>query len=277
MNSQIAYGARMFDAVQAVFSGSLDIRFQPEKSAGEGEVALGILKSPIAKSFYSEAREIALLMCETCDATEVYLKEMQMLQDLYSRLFWTGVYSQFPRVGFGIRDGWKVVALGDVPQPTFDPESPALTFFEDVRKGFLAKNDTPIGNPDPYLDPVTNESEEYILGKVNSPELKALFLVKVGLSKAVHYIEQEFLSLSAEPSLDTTKSVAAKCFILSQQINLVDHLFWLGVQKQLPSVAKGNNFAIRRGWDIVRIPKDVGSDLYMLAAIEMLQRCRYED
>ena len=284
------YGARMFDAIRVVFSGFTNVRFQPEQQPLEKE-AIGVLTNPIARTFYSEARDVTLQMQNmlkehddsgvvdsvTCNAVEAKLKELQMLQDLHSRLFWSGVYSQFPRgVGFGIRDGWKVVALGDACQPTFDPESPALTFFEDVHKAFLATNDTVFGDMDQYTEPVTQESEEFILGQVTVPALKALFVVKVQLIQEFDEVERETMSISDKSSPDTVKILVMKYSLLSQQIDLVDYLFWLGIQKQFPTVAGGSNFAVRRGWQIVRIPKDVGPDPYVFAALDVLHRCRYE-
>ncbi|MEI6190933.1 MAG: hypothetical protein WCP24_01020 [bacterium] len=294
MNGEITRGAEMFDTIRTVFSGSLDVRFQPEQSASEKETVIGILKNPIAKVFFSEAKEIALQMKDVlkehnvshelgvvdstaCDAVEAKIKDLKILQGLHSRLFWEGVYSEFPRFGSGIRSEWKVVALDGAYQPlAFDHESPALTFFKDVCDAFRATDDT-IFPSDLDINPVNEENEEFILGKLALPALKALFMVKVGLNRAVDKVAREVLSPSAESPVDALKSMSVKCARLKEQIDFVDKLFWLGVEKQFPSVAEGSNFALRRGWNIVRIPKDIGPDPYLLASLDILRRCMHQD
>ena len=295
--NKVTRGAEMFDAVRAVFSGALDVRFAPEQSVdGDGkEKVIGTLVSPIAKVFYSEAQVIGAQMRDvlrtheashgtgkavdpaTCDVAEAKLKELKTLQDLHVRLFWEGVYSQFPRAGFGIRDGWKVVALGSDQEPAFGPESPALMFFEDVHGAFLATDST-VFPADPDIAPVNEKDEEFILGQVTMPALKALFFLKIELNRALNKVAQEFLAPSSMSPVEVLRGISTKCARLKEQIDFVDHLFWLGVEKSYPAVAGDYNFALRRGWNIVRIPKDSGSNPYMLMTLDVLRRSlRQED
>lgn len=153
---------------------------------------------------------------------------------------------------------------------TFEPQSSSsLIFFQDISDAFQTKDDT-VFPSDLDLDPV-NEANEFIVGQVTMPVLKALFMLKIRLNKALDMVMEERVSLSAKPSPDELKNVFKKYDSMKEKIDFVGHLFWLGVEKQFPMVAEGNNFALRRDWKIVRISKFVPG-LYNLVALEVLHR-----
>jgi hypothetical protein len=155
----------------------------------------------------------------------------------------------------------------------FEHEGSLPRFLEDVRDAFQITENT-VFPSDLDLDPV-NDENEIVIGPVTMPVLKALFMLKIRLNKTLDEVMQERVSLSAKASPEELKGVFKEYDSLREQVDFVDHLFWLGVEKQLPVVAEGNNFALRHGWNIVRIPEDVGADLYTLMTLEVL-RCSVE-
>ena len=240
MGTQVVSTTELFSLVQAIFSGQiLDIRFAPDLSSCEGEKVLGIITDPAVKAFFSEAKTPGIT-----DET----------RHLLSSFFWEGVLSKFPGSNRGVRTSWRVVSCGSSnhfpPREVSPGMEVSAAFFEDVRWALsvMDEDDSKIISCSDAGMPINDMDEEFIVGEISTPAVKALGLIKIGLERAIDKFERESLN-----SLEDWDKITR----LNQQLTLVGKLFWTGVRKDLPAVAKNSLFALRRGWTIVRVPKKV--------------------
>lgn len=277
MNDKLSVAGEIetFELVQKIFFTGLEIVSEPGEEVKKNEKVIGIIKDSATRSFFSYLSDIHMLIgknkkdydsarAQKSDKVSLYEGELGKLLKkdyLFRGLFWQGVYSAFPICGMdcGIRKGWQVVSFesGNVPGRELfaDIHHPARTFFKDIGRAILATDEKGLSSANLELEPVNIGDEEYIIGEVSEPFLKALFFVMNGLERADRI--DELASSNPIPFSTIQEAifdVCAKKSCLAHLHNLAQDLFWLGVLKSIHMSQKFTSLGVRAGWKIVYCP-----------------------
>lgn len=247
MSKQVVTG--FLSLIKQIFTGKqLDVQFSPIEPLRKGEMAIGTVHDRVLRALYSESRVLSNTAVKEQNA-EVLLG-----------LFWEGLCASLHDVSLGLRVGWQVVHLeGEANISLFPAEHPSSTFFEDVKRAMSAQDGGDLEVFGSKLSPVNGEAEEFRLGKISSPTLKSLFIVRSRLGRMINeniLESRRVIFTGGRPSADVVKNLFMKYKRLSNQHFLLGQIFWLGVEEEIPATAKDGNFSLRKDWEVVRIPKD---------------------
>lgn len=127
------------EMLKQVLTGERECLHIPEGEVEIGEVVLGVLENPIARSLFSFRAELAHSAKKFADSLpeerptdkakriELLIKftKVRSRSQIIGELFWEAVYSDFPEarnpdVSLGIREGWKVVIFKSQRSPFQD-------------------------------------------------------------------------------------------------------------------------------------------------------------
>lgn len=270
----------VFGQVRSIFTQGSEIKNQPTKNLlRDKEVVLGVLADSATKSFFSKAsglrngmnekmKEHVIMHLsgkahepEVCASFHREIGEMESQSEVFSRLFWEGVFQAFPNgANYGVRSGWQVVCLDDPEtgdESLFGEMHPSRTFFADLHRAFTLQAEKDLPTTDPDLSPIDMEAEETVIGQVTDLSVKALFLIRMKLIEAIDLIRADLLRSVPEGMSVQSVLVASmtKANRLKRQYNIVSNLFLAGVRETLGLSAKEHpSIGIRKDWVVVHCP-----------------------
>lgn len=280
-NEASATKVGVFEEARLAFSGGSSYTQEPSSPLEKGDNLIGVLKDSVVRNFYSlscgfadqfkagmeEHRTLHILQGTHNSAECQRLCEQHKLMkhgaDIFSQLFWEGVAVTFPSSGggWGVRKKWRVVSLksdNEVDNSVY--EGKFLTFFSDLRRAMLIEDEKSLNFSQLVLDPMDHENEEFRIGVITSPALKALYLIQQDLQKRLKDIIRKDMTMTVLPEgknpIQVIEGVVNKARRLKGQLSLVDDLFWVGVREIYPKVDEHNNIGIRKDWTIVHVPTD---------------------
>jgi hypothetical protein len=274
-----------FTQVRQIFLGTaLEAKHEPKDKVTSKEKMLGVIDDPASKAIYSLREEMSLKINQKREEHEALHLSGQVHDEAvckdffetimrYSRatevldtLFWEMLKYSFPgQPSCGIRLGWRVVSLnpGVAADLLFDEKHPSSTFMADVRR-VLTEDEGKLSFVDREFKPIDMEAEECKVGQIKSVRVKALYSIKDGLQKALTECMEGVMHRTV-PAGKTLPQIIVeaknKGLRMRKQAEIVDQLFWLALEEEIPATATGSDFAIRKDWTVVRVPKDEGEDL----------------
>lgn len=277
----------VFTQIRQIFSGAvLETKHTPDEKVAKTEKMLGVIDDPASKAIYSLREEMVLKINQKGEEhkalhlsgqvhDEAVCKEFCEMISRYSRaakfldnLFWETLKYSFPgHPSYGIRLGWRVVSLNPeaVAEPLFDEKNPSSTFMTDLRR-VLTEDEGKLSFADREFKPIDMENEECKVGQVKSVRVKALYSINDGLQKVLTECMEQVMHRTV-PAGKTLPQVIVdaknKGLRLKQQSEIVDALFWLALEEEIPATATESNFGIRKDWTVVRIPpgEEEGGDI----------------
>ena len=276
-----------FSHVRNIFNGSIKAELEPDFSVKPEESVIGLLEEPISRAFWSELKKLYLKAESINSAHEAFHKSGQFhsVEDclshqrqmvkfrtqgrLFDLLFAEGVRSCFPAVnkitGY-IRVGWRVAAVTNITDfllanmGQFGKEHISRQFFVKLRQALLAESEEGLSFAGLKFRNIDMKAEEFGVGQVTSPALKALYLLQDELAKAMDkelgdgYADIAELEFAGKDFSRLLTGLMAKAERLSTQHELAMILFWLGVREIIPGANDYKKLAIRKGWTIVNSP-----------------------
>ena len=243
----------VFKRIQQAFAGEAAITVLPRHLVNEGETVVGVLTDPTTQALYSQMAETDRQIREEsakhlelhttrkvteaeCEASHRKTERLQRGSRLLSKLFWAGVRSSLPikHRGCRVRQGWKIVSTRPEENggELFSKEHISSTLFRTIGEALRVSDEKGLPFGCPNFLPINAEKEEYIIGVVTSPAVKAVCSISTALDAELETLAKNLLTVSpsdvGKSQLDLLTQGKQKFDHLSDQKDLVMDLFWLG-------------------------------------------------
>lgn len=277
-------GIGVFTQVRNVLAGkSPQVLGGPKGAVEDGDVVLGVLTDPVTKALFFKSEELVPRILQIgeahmalhesgqdeehdCRAFVIKIDQLEKQLNAFSSLFWLGVRSSFPVdmvLNCGIKQGWQVIgdkADGCVGARIFPEKNhPSNTLFADIRTVLTAEEEGSLSVTDPGLEPVDMRNEECRVGQIASRRLKALYLISHKLRNEMKGYIDKTLHTPLAPGKTLPQIIVEiknKSVYMNSQLAILNQLFWLGVEEEIPATGASAQFSLRKDWTVVRVPQD---------------------